>query len=405
MSWTVYFNVEPSDRRVDCMLYSDHGEICAANGQQHVDIVCPDSMPQGWGARLTVGCDGYQTASYRVNAKAPALYLEDGSQLAVVLVPDVPEPIPPTPTPSGDFIRVNGINLVDGSGRPWLYAGYHIQMMLARMVNDGADPIPVFQEAMRYGFNTGVVFGHVGGQWYEDNGFSLDSRRQEWSSWLATFLDLAASVGFRIDLRVLQGAGNLSDGEKQDAWRKAKDVCRGRWNVFPLSPGNESNVNSWDPFAFPAEDLGGVLFCRGTQGEGNPPAQPPWNVTMWEPRQGNTPIFKILDDSGAGLLELQHGYVDGYTGQYIGPFPVPLLIGEAKFFNDVSPDLYGDDRWTDPQLAADLGANVAGNCPGGATGTSNSCIGYLNNPGGLAEQCMVAFMRALRGTFNARWGL
>ncbi len=138
--------------------------------------------------------------------------------------------------------------------------------------------------------------------------------------------------------------------------------------------------------------MGGVLTFKGSQGIGYPSAQGEWDFGVWEPRRG--PIYKAMDDAGAGALELMHGY-QGQDG-YHGPF-TRLVEDEPPYFHSSTPDFYGDERWTSPKLALQLGLNIGANVAGGAFGSSLGCICQLDDPGTI--ECGKNFYRGLTTAF------
>jgi hypothetical protein len=103
-----------------------------------------------------------------------------------------------------------------------------------------------------------------------------------------------------------------------------------------------------------------------------------------------------MDDAGAGIYELQNGYT-GSDGQKHGPFPCPLYVAENPIFNYVSPDKWGDHRWTENADALMFGLQNGCSAAGGFFGTSQSLEGQPNNTYD-AESCRQYF-RGLRASF------
>jgi hypothetical protein len=297
-----------------------------------------------------------------------------------------PTPIPPSGGGQSGPLRISGREIIDDTGKPWCLAGYAIYTVIA-CLKRGQDIRPLLDEAASYGANTIVGLSMDLGSWAFANGYDVDPRDPRWPDWLATLFDTAAARQMRVALGVFQQAQNLSDAEKRTAWRTVGDVARGRWNAI-LRLGNESNVNGWDPASFGGKpDLGGVLLTTGSRGINNPPTPPQWDVAEWEPRR--SPVYKAMDDAGAGALEIQ----DGQPG--CPTFNGPIWIIEPPFFNDVTPDMWGDTRWTDPKLALKLGLNIGANTSGGVYGDSYSLIGQTSH----SPECTRQFFRGLHAGF------
>lgn len=285
-------------------------------------------------------------------------------------------------------VRPSGPDLCDDSGQPWLFAGYDTYTLLANAAH-GHDITPVLDEAAGYGYNVAVVLGMDLGPWSKDHSYDLDPRDPRWPGLVAQLFDDAAQRQMRVFFAVFQQAQPLSDAEQKAVWQRACDVARGRWNVI-LALGNEDDVNGWRHENFPRcnGDMGGVLLSTGSRGINNPPTPPNWDIALWEPRRG--PLHKAMDDAGAGVLE-QHA---GYPG-----FPavtVPVVEIEPPFFNNVTPDQFGDQRWTDPKLALQLGLEIGSNSAGGSYGDSYSLIGEPSR----CQECARQFIRGLRAAFQ-----
>src|SRR5258708_2757288 len=202
--------------------------------------------------------------------------------------------------------------------------------------------------------------------------------------------DACAAKGLRVASAVLADVQGVNGPQQFAIWHLAWDVSRNRWNVF-LRVGNEDGANGYDCGGFDRpQNMGGVLCSRGSRGINTPPHPNHWDFAEWEPRRD--PTFKALDDAGAGILELRHGYA-----QYPGGVPVPLVVIEPPFFHDSPHDQWGDTRWTDPRLALQLGLNIGANCPGGAFGASDGLICQPLQP--RAAECARQFFRGLRGAF------
>jgi hypothetical protein len=365
-----------------------HANIRIALGHQSsdeaiFDILTDPSGNQGWPIPFWPSRD----YTLHVNKRdvlpgygEAEVYVEAGDHDVPVILPHAP----PTGGQSG-FLRINGREIVTEDGQPWCLAGYAIYTLISS-VKKGQDIGPLFDEAIGYGANTIVALSMDLGDWAKQNGFAVDPRDPRWPGWLATVFDVAASKQMRVALGVFQQAGSLGTSEQQAVWTSACNVMRGRWNAIARL-GNESNVNGWDPSRFARPALSGVLCTTGSRGIGNAPGGPQWNIIEWEPRRD--PVYKAMDDAGSGALEIQ----DGQPG--CPTFNGPIFIIEPPFFNNVSPDGWGDTRWTDPKLALRLGGEIGVNTSGGVYGDSACLIGQPSS----TPECARAFFRGLWAGF------
>ncbi len=298
----------------------------------------------------------------------------------------------PSPIPIGKehgYLRADTTIFRDDQNAPWLFAGYTIHTLLVN-VSHGQDINPLLDGPIADGYNTIIVLGGFYGDWYTQNGFALDQRAPEYQAWLRTLFDITASRGVRVYLRVFQSAQALNQSEQTAIWNATCDSARGRWNVL-LGLVNEAPVNGVDPAQFaPCPNMQGVLQSRGSMGINNPPFSPHWDFAEWEPRR--EPVYKAMDDAGAGVLELIHGYTEYPQG-----VNVPVIIGEPPFFNEVTPDQYGDTRWTDPNLALQLGLNIGADSAGGAFGSATGLVALPDTPGTVILRQQ--FLRGLKAAF------
>ncbi len=371
MPWSVYFNVEPSDRVVDAILYSDHGEILPASGVQHVDIICPDSMPQGWGARLTVTADGYQMASYRVNAKAPALYLEDGSQLAVVLVPDVPEPDPLLELHSSgwDIYKSDGSRYVSNDATnyllfqrflegqdisPLLYPGFdgYNVMFLASIVPGQAGFRPLTPE-------------NYGGFYDRAADFLAYMNREQSKRVEATILCDCAAMGYSLQ-------------QQQNHVNRMYDVLRpfGTVNKVQLANEPENSPNGVDYKAFPQP--AGLFWCRGSSLAGGPCPLP----------AGNYSNQHLSRSAGGDYLDAQPYYmVAGYSG-YPGT-QGPVCTNETRGADETENS---GRRTTDPAYFR----RIASAMRGWTGGTWHASAGIHSDPlGPVQDACRLAWLEGI----------
>ncbi|MFA6242679.1 MAG: hypothetical protein WC655_17200 [Candidatus Hydrogenedentales bacterium] len=293
------------------------------------------------------------------------------------------------------FIWTQGDWFIDEEGKLWPFAGYLVHLLMVRMAK-GEDVGPIFDEAKYYGANTLVPITMHMSPWKLANGFELDPRK-DWTRWqnlLAQTCDLVAAKQMRLAPMCLADTQyGMTDNEKHRAWDIFCETLKGRWNVFGIL-GNESGANGFrsEDFSRPT-NTGGVLYANGSEGQNTPPINAYWDFSLWEPRTG--PDYKSFDDAGAGIRELAHGY-QGADGAH-GPFPCPLVSIENPVFNYVSPDKWGDHRWTNPADALMFGLENGPNAAGGGFGTSQSLEGQPN--GAIDAESCRQYYRGLRTSF------
>lgn len=277
-------------------------------------------------------------------------------------------------------------------GKPWQFRGYTTHTLLCS-IKKGEDITPLLNEAKGYGGNTLITIGTHLSQWKKDHGFYLNPLDSGYQDLLASLFDQTAESGLRVAHAVLADVQSVSRSDQQRIWDLSSEVMKGRWNVLPRI-GNEWTVNGWYPADFTRHDTGGSLDSRGSVGVNEPPFQDYWRWAEWESRRG--PLYKAMDDNGAGCLELNHGYGTSGGGS-VGPFRCPVVVIEPAFFNDTTPDGFGDDRWTSPDLALMMGMEIGSNSAGGGFGSSQSLICQPN--GSIAAECARQFFRGLKATF------
>jgi hypothetical protein len=317
--------------------------------------------------------------------------VSESGRIAVELVRNG-QALTPVPVATGGaehgFLRNEGIDLVDEAGQPWQARIYHIHtapVTIAKGLDFGA----LVREAKGYGFNVIAAIGNHLSDWKKANGLSLDARAPGHQQLLATYFDVLAAEGMRGFLYAGADGQELSLDTQRGIWHDAGDVARGRWNAFAC-PWNEAPVNgAYDGLHFDRLDLGGVLQARCSMGENRASLLPEWDINLWQSRRG--PIHKSLDDSGAGILELQAGYAGSPQR-----FNVIWDI-EPWAFNDVSPDRFGDVRITDWRLALKEGLELGPNCGGGGYLETEAMVGNPLTPGG--QERARQFVRGMRAGF------
>jgi hypothetical protein len=346
----------------------------------------------GWDNRLRTlyaNVGDYADARWSAASKKSTETDADGNIVFTLTATGVPDP---TVGEHGQ-IRTQGDWFIDEDGKLWPFAGYLTHLLMCRIAK-GEDVGPIFDEAKGYGANTLIPICMHLSPWKKDNGFLLDPRDPGWQQLLATTCDLAAAKKMRLAPMCLADAQyGLSDSEKRRAWDIFRETIKGRWNVIGIL-GNESGANGFSSGDFQKPtDTGGVLYANGSEGQNTPPINAYWDLSLWEPRTG--PPYKSFDDAGAGMLELAAGY-QGVDGKH-GPFPCPLVCIENPIFNFVSPDKWGDHRWTEPADALMFGLENGPNAAGGAIGTSQSLEGQPNGEKD-AESCR-RYFQGLRASF------
>jgi hypothetical protein len=93
---------------------------------------------------------------------------------------------------------------------------------------------------------------------------------------------------------------------------------------------------------------------------------------------------------------MQAGY-EGFPA-YAGP----ILVGETGIFYSSNPDPFGDFRWTDPQVALQLGLNAGANAQGLCFGTTNTLIARAPDP--VEDACLTAAFRGFWASARPRIG-
>lgn len=288
-------------------------------------------------------------------------------------------------------------DLIDEQDRPVLLAADTRHTLLC----DGVDVGAVLDASIALApdvVNAVIVIGCHLSDWKKANGFYLDPLAAGHQDRQAALYDLAAAKGLRVVYRALADVQGVSVGDQQRIVAMSEEVARGRWNAIHTT-GNEGGkgdggANGWNAhdFARPA-NMGGVLCGRGSFGMDTTPDPDHWDIAEWEPRRD--PTHKALDDCGAGVFELIHGYE-----QY--PHGVPysaVFISEPPVFNESDQDWAGDrGRWTDPVLARWVGVSIAAS--GAVGGGFISSDGMVCRPlGPIATECGRQFFRGLRAGF------
>jgi len=274
-------------------------------------------------------------------------------------------------------------------GKPWAFAGYSMHLLISA-IHTGQDVTGVLQETVDYGANVIVTIGTHLSPWKQEHGFYVDPLADvdRYQRELAQMFDLAASYNLRVAHAVLadcQYKYGVSDQRR--IWDVNCEVMKGRWNVLGRI-GNECYSNGYWPDDFSFPDLGGVLASYGSVGIDIEPWLTYKDWHEWEPPRD--PYPKAIADSGSGILQQYTGYTNS-DGLDVGPYRCPVVAIEMPFFNDTNPDQYGDERWTDPAQALQLGTHCAASCAGGATGTSNGLEAKPN--GAVAAECMRQFFK------------
>lgn len=239
MSWSTYFNVEPSSVTVSGVLHHDNGMNFSFTGRQHVDITLSDDAPQQWGGWLDVTAPGYQPAHVRVNISSPALLSEDGTVGAGVVLKSAQLPL----------VTMNGLDLV-ANGSRWVYNGCSHFLALERLL--------MGQDVLDYaGFNIYRVFGtmvNVPGQ-IGMPPLSPDTFLDYYDA-LDQLCDLLAKRGKYLDFCALADVQLLGwSVSKQQAFiARCADVLRPKTNVL-FDLGNEPWNNGFDVRTFTRPNL------------------------------------------------------------------------------------------------------------------------------------------------------
>lgn len=326
-------------------------------------------LPNGNGAQITYTHPGYLPTVQRGVLYVSGTTLFDVDDVHLV-------PGGSVSGPESGPLRVNGLNFIDATGAPWFMKAYHVHVMPSKIYN-GQDVGPIMDDAKAYGANTlAPICTHLS-QWKSDHGYFLNPLADlgRWQGTLGVLFDMAAARGLRVAPMCLADCQNVSEGDRQRIWHAYCEVVKGRWNLIAVK-WNEDLANGGNAdHDTDLPDLGGVLASKGDRGVGIPPHQAFWNFVLWEARRPpDVAWHKTIDDAGAGIRELNHGY-DGANG-HVGPFNCPTVHFEPPVFNDTETDAAGDHhRLTDPKLALDLGLNAGANFAG---------IGFL---GSEAMEC------------------
>lgn len=347
----------PLDAKVE--LRHDNGIVLVAQPDTHPSGRLGQSfdltdLPNGNGCQITYSHSGYFDTVQRGTLYVTGSTLFDVDDVHLVQNGQA------TAGESGP-LRVNGINFIDEQTAPWFMRAYHVHVMPSK-IYQGDDVTAIMDAAKAYGANTlAPICTHLS-QWKIDHGYYLNPLADlgRWQGTLGTLFDLAAARGLRVAPMCLADCQGVSVADQQRIWHAYCEVVKGRWNLIAvkwnedLANGGNADTDTDLP------DLGGVLACKGDRGVGINPHQTFWNFVMWEPRrQPSYPWHKTIDDAGAGIRELQHGYDN------VGPFPCPIVGFEFPVFNDTPDDAAGDhNRLTDPKQALDLGLNGGANFAG-----------------------------------------
>lgn len=372
MNWQVYFNVEPSDRPVQAVLSSDHGEIVSVTGQQHVELTCPDSMPQGWGGNLHVSCDGYQPTSYRVNAKAPALFLEDGSQLAVVLVPNVPV-VPPL-----QGLHADGWDIRLDDGTRYVSNDVTNYLQFQRFL-EGQDISHAFYPGFdgdNVTFLMSVVPAQAGFRPLTPAAYGA----QTFYDGVAAFFAMKQARGRRTEATLLCDCDQLGFDHAAQAQHVERmyDLLRpfGTTNKVQLANEPEKNGVDYTSFAQPA----GLFWSRGSSLAGGPCPLP----------AGNYSTAHLSRSSGGDYLDAQPFYIvngyDGYQGTH-----GPVCTNETRGASDTENS---GRRTTDPKYFR----RIASAMRGWSGGTFHPEFGIHSDPmvpGSVQDACRLGWLEGI----------
>lgn len=376
-----YF-IFPTPPDAHCELAHDSGWTVVARPDKHPDngadcqsFDIPANTPDSNGTWLAITGSGVQVPRQHgvlVNKKTRWMLETD----IFGAVPD-----PNAYRPESGQLRASGTNFIDDQNRPWFMRAYHVHVMPSKIYN-GQDVGPIMDEAKCYGANTLAPICTHRSNWKQSHGYYLNPLDDlgRWQGTLGTMFDMAAARGLRVapmclaDARGEEVPVELSFADQLRIWHAYCEVVKGRWNLLAVC-WNEDQANGGNADSFDLPDLGGVLASKGDRGVGIPPHQAFWNFVMWEARrQPDVEWHKTIDDGGAGIRELNHGYQG--EGGHVGPFNCPTVHFEPPVFNDTDTDAAGDrNRLTSPTQGLDLGLNAGANFAG---------IGFL---GSEAMEC------------------